>query len=175
MFSGEKGFTILEIVIGVSIFLVGMLGVAAMEISAIRAEAFSIRLTEATLLARSTFEELMSAAYSDARLDATIFDVATCTDIEKFNVTDRVPTSSCPTPATTAQLEPFNKWNIDPGDNTQVEHDLGTQGTNNKFRVFYNLCEDCLIDETKSIRVFVRWTVKDQQQTVDFFGIIPRS
>ena len=50
MFSGEKGFTILEIVIGVSIFMVGMLGVAGLEISAIKAEAFSIRLTESTFL-----------------------------------------------------------------------------------------------------------------------------
>ena len=174
MFSGEKGFTILEIVIGISIFMVGMLGVAALEISAIRAEAFSIRLTEATLLARSTFEELMSASYSDSRLDATIFDAATCTDVEKFNVTDRIPTSSCPVPATTAQLEPFNKWNIDPDDNAQVEHAFPLQGTNNKFRVFYNLCEDCLIEDTKSIRVFVRWTVKDQEQTVEYFGLIPR-
>jgi len=161
MFSGEKGFTILEIVIGVSIFLVGMLGVAALEISAIRAEAFSIRLTEATLLARSTFEELMSAPYSDARLDATTFDSTVAAEVDTFNETD--PT------------DPDSKNNIDPADATQVEHDLGLQGTNNNFRVFYNLCEDCLIEDTKSIRVFVRWTVKDQARTVDYFGLIPRS
>ena len=69
MFSGEKGFTILEIVIGISIFLLGMLGVAALEISAIKAEAFSIRMTEATQLARGVFEELMSVPYSDPKLD----------------------------------------------------------------------------------------------------------
>ena len=161
MISEEKGFTILEIVIGVSIFLVGMLGVAAMEISAIRAEAFSIRLTEATMLARSTFEELMSAPYSDSRLDAPNYTIA---DVNDFNEND-------PNAVT------YGRNTIDPDNNTKVDHDPdpGGVGTNNKFRVFYNLCEDCLLDDTKSIRVFVRWTVKDQSRTVDYFGIIPRS
>ena len=161
MISGEKGFTILEIVIGVSIFLVGMLGVAAMEISAIRAEAFSIRLTEATMLARSTFEELMSAPYEDSRLDATIYTIA---NVNNFNEND-------PNAVT------YGRNNINPADNTKVEHNpdpLGV-GTNGKFRVFYNLCEDCLIEDTKSIRIFVRWAVKDQTRTIDYFGIIPRS
>jgi type II secretory pathway pseudopilin PulG len=168
MFSGEKGFTILEIVIGVSIFLVGMLGVAAMEISAIRAEAFSIRLTEATLMARSTFEEMMTLSYSDTKLD----------DDDLSGVTAAVPDFANDGDMNTDKnLDADSSGSPDAFDNadsTDTGESLTGVGTNGNFNIGWSVCEDCLIEDTKSVRVIVYWRIKDRFQSVDFHGLIPR-
>ena len=45
----------------------------------------------------------------------------------------------------------------------------------NIFNVAWSLCEDCLVEDTKTVRVIVYWRVKGEPQTIDFFGLIPRS
>jgi Tfp pilus assembly protein PilV len=173
MFSGEKGFTILEIVIGVAIFMVGMLGVAALEISSIRAEAFSIRLTEATLLARSSFEELMSAPYSDARLDD-----------DDFSGRDTGTSAGVPDSDNDVDMGVTTDKNVDADANDvpdafenadEVTAALQAIGTNGIFNVAWSACEDCLIDDTKMVRIIVYWRIKSGFRSVEYYGLIPRS
>jgi len=64
----KSGFTILEVLIGVSIFAVGMLGVTALLISSVNANSFSGKLTEASVLAANKLEELMNVPYGSASL-----------------------------------------------------------------------------------------------------------
>jgi len=178
MFVGNRGFTILEIVLGVAIFMVGLLGVAALQISAINAEAFSARVSEGTILARSTFEELMTLGYTDSKLDdddgsgvggggdpiADAFnaDIGLATN---KNLDDGAV--GAPSVADNNQPDAFEIAD-------EIDPDLQGIGTNGIFNVAWSVCEDCLIDDTKSVRVVVYWRLKSDFQSIDFYGVIPR-
>lgn len=68
---GRSGFSLIEVLIAVSIFTVGLLGVASMQISAIRGNAFSDHTTTALCLAEDRMEDLMSRDFDDGALDDT--------------------------------------------------------------------------------------------------------
>lgn len=63
-----QGFTLLEVTIAVSILAVGLLGVAGMQVAAIRATAGAYRTTEATERAQDRMELLLSLPYDDSLL-----------------------------------------------------------------------------------------------------------
>lgn len=65
---GEKGFSLVEVLLGIAIFMIGMLGVAALQISSMTGNAFSGNLTEATYLMMNKVEELMNLKYDNALL-----------------------------------------------------------------------------------------------------------
>ena len=54
---GRKGFTLLEVLIGLIILTVGLLGLAAMQITFLRGNSFSVKMTEATSVARNKIED----------------------------------------------------------------------------------------------------------------------
>lgn len=58
---GTEGLTLVEILIAISIFAVGLLAVATMQVAAIRGNAFGNKVTQATCLAQAKLEELKSA------------------------------------------------------------------------------------------------------------------
>ncbi len=61
----ERGFTLLEVLIAISIFAVGVLAVATMQISATRGNRLGNELTQATSLAQMQIEELKGADTGD--------------------------------------------------------------------------------------------------------------
>ena len=64
----ERGFTLLEVLIAISIFAVGVLAVATMQISATRGNRLGNELTQATTLAQQQIEALKGADFSSATL-----------------------------------------------------------------------------------------------------------
>jgi len=62
--SGVRGFTILEVLIAISIFSVGVLAVATMQISATRGNRLGNELSQATNLAQMQIEVLKGADIS---------------------------------------------------------------------------------------------------------------
>jgi len=64
-----KGFTLIEALIVMTIFSVGILAVAAMQMTSTKGNASARRLTEATALAEKQIEHLMQLPYNDAGLD----------------------------------------------------------------------------------------------------------
>jgi type IV pilus modification protein PilV len=73
----EKGFTLIEVLVAISILCFGLLGVAVMQTSAIRGNALASDLTEATVWASDYLEALMrdaSADYNAANLSDTTGD-----------------------------------------------------------------------------------------------------
>jgi len=64
----QSGFTLLEVLIGISILTIGLLGVASMQVSAIRGNHFSERVTTGLYLAEDKMEELMRRSFSDVLL-----------------------------------------------------------------------------------------------------------
>jgi len=69
--SDKNGFTLIEILIALTIFSVGMLAVAAMQIMAIRGNRIGNEYSQAVVLAQTKIEELRSAAFSNLTAGGT--------------------------------------------------------------------------------------------------------
>lgn len=67
--SGEKGFTLIEALVALAIFSIGILGVATMQIIAMNSNTLARLQTEATALAVNKMEVLHRLPYSDDDLD----------------------------------------------------------------------------------------------------------
>jgi type IV pilus assembly protein PilV len=65
-FSNSKGFTLIEVLIAMVVFLIGFLAVGAMQISAVNSNTHARMRTEATVLAADVAEQLMALPYDPA-------------------------------------------------------------------------------------------------------------
>ncbi|MDY0190197.1 MAG: type IV pilus modification protein PilV [Desulfuromonas sp.] len=64
----DSGFTLIEVLIAMVIFAVGILGIAMMQLSAVRGNSVANRVSEASTLASDQIEQMLSWDYSDAEL-----------------------------------------------------------------------------------------------------------
>ena len=64
-----RGFTLVEVLIVITIFSTGILAAAAMQITSTKSNASARRLTEATALAEKQIENLMQLPYDHADLN----------------------------------------------------------------------------------------------------------
>ena len=64
--TGQGGFSLLETMVALTILAIGLLGAAAMQISAIQGNYHAGHLTEGTVLAQDRLEFLMTQAYNNA-------------------------------------------------------------------------------------------------------------
>jgi len=65
----DEGFTLIEVLIAISIFAVGLLAVAAMQTSAIQVNSSAAQLTELNTWGMDKLEQLMGLPYTDPLLD----------------------------------------------------------------------------------------------------------
>jgi type IV pilus assembly protein PilV len=65
LISIEEGFTLIEIMIALVVMSIGLTALAAVQISAIRGNAFSKRMTTAVSIADETLEQIKSMPYVD--------------------------------------------------------------------------------------------------------------
>jgi len=65
-----KGFTLTEVLVGLLILAVGILAVAAMQISSTKGGSFSNHLTQATVFAQDKLEHLKNLSYNDSNLSS---------------------------------------------------------------------------------------------------------
>ena len=63
-----NGFTLIEVVAGLIILALGLLGIAAMQISSTQGGHSSSNLTQATILAQDKLEYLSNLSYGDSNL-----------------------------------------------------------------------------------------------------------
>ena len=70
MMKEQNGYTLLEVIIALVIFSIGLLAVASMQLRAIKGNQFSGTLTEGTNWAADQMETLMSLPYTDVDLTA---------------------------------------------------------------------------------------------------------
>ena len=66
----ENGFTLLEVLVAITIFAVGLLAVAALHTSAINMNSTSNKMTNLSTLAMDQIERLSALPYADAALNA---------------------------------------------------------------------------------------------------------
>lgn len=71
---GQKGFTLIEILVSLILLAVGLLAIAGMHVTSIRGNFFSQHLTQATYIAQDRLEFLDTVAYDATALQAGIYD-----------------------------------------------------------------------------------------------------
>lgn len=64
----SKGFSLLEVLIGLVILAIGLLAIAGMQITAIKGNDFSMNVTQAAVLAQDRLEILKNLPYNHATL-----------------------------------------------------------------------------------------------------------
>ena len=141
---GQLGFTLVEVLIGLSILTVGILGVATMQISAIRGNNFSDSTTTALILAEQKMEDLLSKNYDDGDLNNV--------NPDNDNILDSLTL-------------------ID--HNERVDENGETNNTSGYFRRIWNIDDDNPFNGNKTIRVIVTWPHNLNQHKV-FLSSIKR-
>lgn len=68
LLGNSKGFTLVEVLIALAIFAVGILGAATMQISSIGENSHAMRITEAATIASSELERLIGVSFDDTTL-----------------------------------------------------------------------------------------------------------
>ena len=63
--SAESGFTLIEVLIGVSIFAIGMLAVASLQMVSVRNTTVGNVTSQATMLAHQKMEEIKATPFAD--------------------------------------------------------------------------------------------------------------
>jgi len=152
----DKGFSILEIVLGVAIFMVGMLGVAAMLISSIKGQAFSGNLTEASVLAANKMEELLGLPVGAAALADTDND-GTGQDLDDDDVDDN-----------------GDNFGLDHATQATADGMTANQGRNGIFTIYWNIAVTEPTVNSDTIKVLVNWTVKGNERSIGITGIKSR-
>jgi type IV pilus assembly protein PilV len=64
----EEGFTLLEVIVAISILTVGLLGLATMQVTSIKGNFFASRVTEGSAVASDRLEKLFALPYTHADL-----------------------------------------------------------------------------------------------------------
>ena len=65
----DQGFTLIEVLIAISIFSIGLLAVATMQITSIKVNSTAGQITDRITLAQDKLEELMALPYSSPWLE----------------------------------------------------------------------------------------------------------
>ena len=77
LFSRKSGFSLIEVLIALVLFAVGMLGLGGMQLISIRGNAFSQKITQATVLTQNKLEELKRLPFVDSSLSIGRHDEGT--------------------------------------------------------------------------------------------------
>ena len=67
--SNSRGFSLLEVLLGITVFMIGMLGVTALNISSLKSSTFAGNMSEAVIIAGDRIEELMALDFDDVALN----------------------------------------------------------------------------------------------------------
>lgn len=131
----ENGFTLVEVLVSILIFSVGILAVVNMQLISAATNVKSRGMTEGIVAAQNKIEQLRSYSYTDPELvDRTTG--ANVGGIGNAGLDDYPPT---PTAANTADHSDFS---------------------NPVYAVFWNIEDNVPFPSTKTVRVIVRWGEK---------------
>ena len=61
----KKGFSLIEVLVGLVLLAIGLLAIAGMQITSVRGNFFSGNMTQASILAQDRLETLRNLAYAD--------------------------------------------------------------------------------------------------------------
>jgi type IV pilus assembly protein PilV len=125
----QNGFTVIEVMIAITILAIGLLGIASMQMNAIRGNSLSDNITCALALAEDKMEALMGLDYYDPALEDILFENNdNLTGISEGLVDKQEP-------------------RIDEAGKQNAGH----------FRRIWNIADDTPIEDNKTLTVIVLW------------------
>ena len=142
--SKQEGFTLLEVIVAISILTFGILAIASMQAASIRGNSLSSDVTGGTTWAGGQVERLMALSYDDPLLQDTDGDGAAG----------------------------LNDTGFDDDPDTQADADQ--QAIEGRYTINWNVAVNTPITDTKTINVIVTWTDHGVQKTVPLQRVIPR-
>jgi prepilin-type N-terminal cleavage/methylation domain-containing protein len=140
----EKGFTLIEVIVAIAILSFGILAIASMQVSSMRGNAFAAATTEGATWAGDQVEKLANLPWDDALIQDADGDGAAGLDDIGFD--------------------------DDPGTQADADHGV-TQGG---YTIQWNVVDNAVINNTKTISVIVTWTYRSDQKRVTVQRVIPR-
>ena len=160
----SRGFSLIEVLLGVTVFMIGMLGVTALNISSLKSNTFSGNMSEATVIAADKIEELMTLvlkedpALTDDLLEDQDDDGGQITeqDNDDDGLDDDDPEDT-DAPATVDGVENFG---LDDNTDLTADHFETGLGKNGMYTVYHNIAEREPFDFCKKINVIVYWEIK---------------
>jgi hypothetical protein len=156
--NNSRGFSILEILLGITVFMIGMLGVIALNISSLKSNTFSGNMSEAVVIASGKLEELMALDFDDlvdTDNDGTDQDLGnTGSDTDAFGGLN------------------FGLEHTGTGAGEADGFDLAV-GKNGMYNVYWNVAVgEPLSERTKIVNVIVEWYIKDKIRSANMSTII---
>lgn len=94
---GNKGFTLIEVMIAVIIITIGALGVSSLTVSIIHGNSFSKRMTTATILAQDRMEAVKRLGYKNVGMVEDTENYGSILNYEGYKRVTSISNSS-PTP-----------------------------------------------------------------------------
>jgi prepilin-type N-terminal cleavage/methylation domain-containing protein len=143
----SEGFTLLEVIVAISILTVGLLAVASMQASSIRGNSFAGCVTEGTTSAADRIEKLIAFGYDD---------------YDNSSIEDRDGDG-------TGGLD-----DVGFDDDPVTQADADYQATQGRYSVFWNISDNAILNNTKRVNVIVTWTDHGAQKSVPMQYVIPK-
>lgn len=132
----ESGFTLVEVLVAMAIFAIGILAVINMQLVASHTNLKARHITEGILVAQSKVEELRSATYDHISLTTN-------------NADDTLDAANSPTSGLTITQE------LNQTDRQDYSHPT--------YKLGWNIANNTPIDGMKTVRVIVKWMHKTRK------------
>jgi type IV pilus assembly protein PilV len=141
----EKGYTLIEVLIAITVLAFGLMAVATMQVTAIKTNAIASGISQGLTLAQARVEELMNLPYGHDDLKDFDGD-GTGKDLDNDGVDD-------------------NEDNFGLN-HTEGEADNSTPETNDGYTIYWNVAINVPVIDSKTIRVIVTWTEKGRNKRI---------
>ena len=172
LFINSSGFSLLEVLLGISVFMIGMLGVTALNISSMKSNTFSGNLSEATVIAAAKLEELMVQDFDDVAFLSDVDDDGnrlTDQDVDDDGLDDDDPDD------TAADVDNKENFGLDDVGAADADYNETVTKNNITYNVYWNVAENepVTVDpqRTKRITVIVEWFVKEVPRRISMSTI----
>jgi len=184
----NKGFSLLEVLLGITVFMIGMLGVTALNISSLKTNTFSGNLSEATNVAASKLEELMVKDFDDPAFLSDVDNDGNCQDCAAFvnqdadndGVDDDLAAPGTNDDDTNFGLDDFG-GDADYGPEVVAKNNI-------TYNVYWNVAENepisidldsnpntpTLDQRTKIVTVVVEWFVKEEPRRISMSTVLQK-
>jgi len=150
---GQAGFSLVELLVAVAIFTIGILSVNAMQITSINGNSTANRVSRSTNWASDKIERLISLDYDDAALNDTDGD-GTNQDGDGDGVDDD-DGNGVNTDLDNNGIDDDDDYGLDHVSNNVTMADGWETSPDGEYSVFWNVAVDYPMPGTKTIRIYV--------------------
>jgi len=124
----NEGFTLVELMLALVVFAVGVLAVAQMQLTSMRYNTQAQQMSEATMLAQGKMDELMALGYGDTALDVGTVSEALSPPLSHYTITTTVGIDPETTAkAATKEIEVKVSWSSRGGDKKVILNCIKTE------------------------------------------------